>query len=74
MMLLPIFHPGDKIRGEFVLVLSPPAQSSDLTGIDLDQAIRDALQSHSLKDAGTLVAGALGLPRKEVYKRALSLK
>ncbi len=68
------FSSRDKIRGEFVLVLSPPAQSSDLTGIDLDQAIRDALQSHSLKDACTLVAGALGLPRKEVYKRALSLK
>lgn len=68
------FTARDKIRGEFVLVLSPPTQTEHLSEADLDQAILDALKSHTLKDACTLVAGALGLPRKDVYKRALILK
>lgn len=68
------FTARDKIRGEFVLVLSPPTQTEHLSEADLDQAILDALKSHTLKDACTLVAGALGLPRKDVYKRALMLK
>lgn len=68
------FTARDKIRGEFALVLSPPTQTEHLSEADLDQAILDALKSHTLKDACTLVAGALGLPRKDVYKRALMLK
>lgn len=68
------FTARDKVRGEFVLVLSPPTQTRCLSEADLDQAILDALENHTLKDACTLVAGALGLPRKDVYKRALMLK
>ena len=68
------FSSRDKVRGEFVLVLSPPTHSNAVTDVDLDQAILEALKTHSLKDACTLVAGSLGIPRKDVYRRALTLK
>ncbi len=68
------FASRDKVRGEFVLVLSPPTTQNQLSETDLDQAIIAALENHSLKDACTLVAGSLGLPRKDVYRRALTLK
>lgn len=68
------FASRDKVRGEFVLVLSPPTTQNQLSETDLDQAIIAALENLSLKDACTLVAGSLGLPRKDVYRRALTLK
>jgi len=40
----------------------------------LDDALRDALAEMSLKDAAKTVSEALGLPRKQVYERALALK
>lgn len=73
--VLDVFSQRDKILGEIVLVLSPPnTTKSAPSDSEIDQAILDALQTHSLKDACTLVAGSLGLPRKDIYKRALTLK
>jgi 16S rRNA (cytidine1402-2'-O)-methyltransferase len=40
---------------------------------DLDGALRSALAAMSLKDASAAVAAATGLPRREVYARALAL-
>jgi 16S rRNA (cytidine1402-2'-O)-methyltransferase len=60
-------------KGEVVLVLGPP--SADLApGEDIDQLLRQALESHSIRDACTLVAGTLGVSRKQIYLRALELK
>ena len=73
--VLEIFSRRDKILGEIVLILSPPTTiGPTLSPQDIDTALIDAMKSHSLKDACTLVAGTLGLPRKEIYKRALALK
>lgn len=70
-----IFKAREKILGEIVIVLSPPLTPGHLpSGQDIDAALVEAMQAHSLKDACTLVAGALGVPRKDVYKRALNLK
>ncbi len=60
-------------RGEIVLLAGPPEEKS-ATAEDLDSALRDALASMPTKDAATSVAEALGLPRREVYQRALQLK
>jgi 16S rRNA (cytidine1402-2'-O)-methyltransferase len=64
-----------KILGEIVLVLSPPLEETqEVSEQDLDRAIREALETYTLKDACTLVAGSLGIPKKQVYARALVLK
>ncbi len=60
-------------KGEVVLALSPPvAQAVALT--DIDQLLRQTLKTHSIRDACTLVAGTLGIPRKQIYQRALTLQ
>jgi len=60
-------------KGEVVLILSPPViQQASLT--DVDQLLRQSLATHSIRDACTLVAGILGIPRKAVYQRALALQ
>ena len=62
-------------RGEFVVVVSPPAvRPGDPSADDLDSALAKALKSMRIKDAAEAVAGALGLPRRVVYARALELK
>ena len=61
------------VKGELV-VLVGRAQTADVTEEDIDLALRQALETMRVKDAATTVAGALGLPRKAVYQRALEMK
>ncbi len=61
-------------KGEVVVVVGPPGASKEGKGADLDEALHRAMQDSSLKDAASLVSGALGLPRKQVYARALELR
>lgn len=73
------FRNREKILGEFVIILSPPNKalsSQEQENVDqkVEQALKEALKTHRLKDACTLVAGAYGLSKKEVYARALLLK
>lgn len=58
-------------RGEFVLVLggAPETRADDAT---LDAALDEALSRLSVKDAAAEVAARLGLPRRDVYQRALT--
>ncbi|MDP9096795.1 MAG: 16S rRNA (cytidine(1402)-2'-O)-methyltransferase [Pseudomonadota bacterium] len=59
-------------RGEITLLVGPaPADLADAE--QLDELLRRALETHSVKDAAALVAGATGLPRRAVYTRALAL-
>jgi 16S rRNA (cytidine1402-2'-O)-methyltransferase len=62
---------GAAPRGEIVIVVAPP--SADQDSVDLDALLRDALLRASVKDAVAEVAGASGVPRREVYRRALAL-
>jgi 16S rRNA (cytidine1402-2'-O)-methyltransferase len=57
-------------RGEITLLIGPP-EAEDPE--DLDQRLRSALASQTIKDAAALVSIATGLPRKLVYARALEL-
>lgn len=61
-------------KGEVVLVLSPPHTPAVDKKQEMDDLLRQALKTHSLKDACALVAGSLGIPKKVVYQYALSLK
>ncbi len=59
-------------RGEVVVVVGPaPAEAAGEA--DLDALLRDAMARMSLRDAAAAVATATGLPRKQVYARALEL-
>ncbi len=59
-------------RGEIVVVIGPPAEEAP-ESIDLDRHLAQALRLGSLKDAVAAVSAATGLPRRQVYERALAL-
>ena len=61
-------------RGEFVLVVGPPAPDAKLMASDdLDALLRTSLQRDSVKDAVAHAVELSGRPRREVYARALEL-
>ncbi len=65
-------YAAEPARGEItVLVGPPPDEAGDAER--LDEQLRAALASGSVKDAAALVAGSTGLPRRLVYARALEL-
>lgn len=63
---------GAAPKGEIV-VLVGPAQGDEVTQDQIVEALRVAMKSARVKDAATTVAGALGLPRRQVYQMALAL-
>ena len=61
-------------RGEFVLVIGPPAAESRIMASDaLDDVLRRELATSSVKDAVAHAVELSGRPRREVYARALEL-
>ncbi|MDA9492806.1 16S rRNA (cytidine(1402)-2'-O)-methyltransferase [Bradyrhizobium sp. CCBAU 11361] len=61
-------------RGEFVLVIAPPAADAEmLTSDALDDLLRAQLATHSVKDAVAHAVELSGRPRRAVYARALEL-
>jgi 16S rRNA (cytidine1402-2'-O)-methyltransferase len=65
---------GAETRGEFVIVIAPPAADAAVPSTeDVDGLLRQALSRASLKDAVSAVAEATGLARRELYQRALAL-
>ena len=61
-------------RGEIVLVIGPPAATAQPSAEDADALLRNALARTSLKAAVAEVAATTGLPRRQIYQRALSLE
>jgi len=60
-------------KGEIVLVIGPPEAEGPPGEDRIDAALKAALEKHSQRDAVEIVAGELGLKRREVYARALRL-
>jgi 16S rRNA (cytidine1402-2'-O)-methyltransferase len=60
-------------KGELVIVIGPGAEEV-ATEADADKALTEALTRMGPGEAATQVAKALGLPRRDLYKRALDLK
>src|SRR5580693_3660148 len=61
-------------RGEFVLVIGPPAAGAQIMAKDqLDDLLRRQLADHSVKDAVAHAVELSGRPRREIYARALEL-
>ena len=63
-----------EVRGEIVLVVSPPEAKPEVRDEDILQALRAALVDQRLKDAARLVADRLGVSRTRVYDLGLHLK
>ncbi|MCB1396098.1 MAG: 16S rRNA (cytidine(1402)-2'-O)-methyltransferase [Rhodobacter sp.] len=63
---------GRDLKGEIVLLVGR-ASDVEVGEADLDRALHRALEGARVKDAATQVAEALGLPRRQVYQRALEL-
>src|SRR6266576_2481390 len=60
-------------RGEMVIVVASPDRQAEVTAVDLDSLLRQALGRVSVKDAVAEVAAVTGPPRRDVYQRALAL-
>lgn len=63
---------GRDLKGEIVLLVAR-APDGGREAVDLDAALRAALDGARLKDAVAQVAADTGLPRRQVYQRALAL-
>jgi 16S rRNA (cytidine1402-2'-O)-methyltransferase len=63
---------GAEMRGEFVLVIAPPVTRAP-SAEEIDELLRQALRTQTVKDAVGAVAAATGEPRAQVYRRALAL-
>ena len=61
-------------KGEIVIVVGPPAQAEAASEADVDAALREAMTRLSVSRAAAEVAKTLGLPRRDVYERALAIK
>jgi 16S rRNA (cytidine1402-2'-O)-methyltransferase len=59
-------------RGEITIVIGPPPQE-EAGALDIDAMLREALDGGSLKEAVAQVTATTGLPRKQIYARALTL-
>jgi len=60
-------------KGEVVIVIAPPPAVPP-SDIDIDSLLREALKTLSVKDAAAQVAKQAGLPRQEIYAKALHIK
>jgi 16S rRNA (cytidine1402-2'-O)-methyltransferase len=65
--------PDSELRGEFVLVVGPPRAAAQPSASETDTLLRAAMARVSLKDAVGEVADVTGMPRRELYQRALEL-
>lgn len=63
----------DPPKGEIVIVVGPPGPDAAPEASDVDDLLRRALATESVRDAAREVSSATGLPRREVYRRALDL-
>jgi 16S rRNA (cytidine1402-2'-O)-methyltransferase len=61
-------------KGEVVIVVGPPAEEAASAPEDVDAALLEAIGRLSPADAAREVAAATGLPRRDLYGRALALK
>ena len=66
-------YAANEVRGEVLLCVGPAPPPAAATAETLDDALRAAMATLSVRDAAATVAEATGLPRKRVYARALEL-
>ena len=65
---------GEPPKGEIVIVVAPPSAPAVATAEDADALLAALLTDRSLGDAATEAAAVTGLPRRELYRRALAIR
>ena len=60
-------------KGEIVVLIGPP-EKIEASEESIDAALTEALKSQSVKHASAEIAELFGLPKRNVYQRALALK
>ncbi len=68
------FASHDLIKGECVVVVSPPQRNRRETDIDIEAALLEALETMSVAKAAGEIAHITGQSRNEIYRRALQLR
>ncbi len=63
---------GQTIKGEIVLLVDR-GHSETVKESDIEEALKRALESHSVRDAADLVSQMYKLPRRPIYQKALKL-
>ena len=61
-------------KGEIVVIVAPPGEAEAPSEADADALLLDALERLSVGRAASEVAKATGLPRRDLYARAMALK
>jgi len=60
------------VKGEIVLLVDR-AYSQAVNDADVEEALRQALETHSVRDAADLVSRMYDLPRRPIYQKALKM-
>jgi 16S rRNA (cytidine1402-2'-O)-methyltransferase len=66
-------YAGAAPKGEIVILVGPPGEVVPDEGA-ADRMLGELLATHSLKEAVAEAAAATGLPRRDLYRRALALR
>ncbi len=65
-------YQGQTVKGEVVLLVDR-SHSQSVNESDVEEALKQALQTHSVRDAADLVSQMYDLPRRPIYQKALKL-
>jgi len=68
------YYRTQDIKGEIVILVGRSEKKATTTLAVLDEALRENLQTQTLRDAVTSVSAATGVKKSEVYARALWLR
>ena len=67
------FYSDKNVKGEIVLLIAG-AGSNVIDRNELEQYVKDALKSMSVRDSADTVANILNVPKRDVYQVALKIK
>lgn len=65
-------YDGKTVKGEIVLLVDR-SHSQSVNESDVEEALKRALETHSVRDAADLVSDMYKLPRRPIYQKALKL-
>jgi 16S rRNA (cytidine1402-2'-O)-methyltransferase len=65
---------GETPRGEIVIVVGPKTETESWDDEAIEKALLEALESNSPSAAAAAVAAKTGLPRRDLYRRALAFR